>query len=125
MNIYEDRIEFKRDGEMYALYIQDAIDYGLARKIPYYPLNCGDVYKDPTGITHNLLLIQVVDIPYSISILVNRSINAYQLIDVVWPFKGKFYDETHSLDEIEKYLIEKKMVFHKNISEDIKKLIDS
>lgn len=103
-------------GEKYELDIDLAITTKSIQKanpLRSHTFSPGDVFIHPAGATVTLLLVQVI-----------YGRDNYQLLGLgCCPNSNNFYHKTHSLDEIKEYLIEKGMVFKKNVNEKLLNLI--
>lgn len=101
------------------------VDKAIAAKVmTEYPksngkIKPGDVFAHPTQKINNLLLVAGVN-QYGMN-----PENRYQLLGMGLSCNSNpFYNKLHSLEEIEVYLIEKEMVFVKNIDDEICALVN-
>lgn len=99
-------MKIKIQNKYYTLNAELAINLGalIENRTP----KPGDVYIDPKKNINPFLLVRVTD-------------DSYQLLGLcgVETNSGNFFEETHSLQEIEEYLNDEEMVFFKNIKEEI------
>jgi len=98
------------EGLNYILNTGEATRLGVLVK-QTYPLEVGDVYIHPENKYNPFLLVQVGYKP-----------EKYQLLGLkggLAPNSGEFHSSIRSLDEIEKYLRDRNMVYKKNIQPQI------
>ena len=103
------------NGKKYRIDLDKALSTGSLEEIPAYPLSAGDVYtsKDK-GRTYNPVLL----------VRVTYSGDNWQLLGIgASPNSGTFYDQVHTLEEIEAHLINNNLVFAKNISTHLIQLV--
>lgn len=103
------------DGQGYLLDLEEAKRLGLIKRfVKDSQLKPGDVFvpynKEST--INNLLLVQT---SYD---------NLYQLLGIGCACNSNgFYLNTHNLGEIEQHLLDKGMVYHSNINQEIYKMV--
>lgn len=92
---------------------------GLIKEIPRHPLNPGDVYVDPKRRTNPLLLVKILHTH-------SNTDKAYQLLGIfgVDVNSNKEYQNFFTKDEAKAFLVEREMVFARNIKWEINSLID-
>lgn len=103
------------DSKNYHLDVEKAKQAGILRPAPHYPLLPGDVYVHVYGKDkiNNFLLVQATYSP-----------PRYQLLGIGPQCNsGPFFDNLHTLPEIEEYLLTNDMVYCKNIHSEIKSLV--
>lgn len=91
-------------------------------ELPTYPLIHGDVYVDPILNCNSFLLVEVI---YKAVYKIDEK--RFQLVGLHGTSvnSGKFFNELHTREEIRDYLIVDKMVFSKNVSQEIYNLVSS
>lgn len=109
-------------GTNYILNVEQAKRGGYLSAIPDYPLRGGDVYVDPTGNINPFLLVGVTYEP----MFADKNAAKFQLLGLGGSTNnGDFYDTVHNREEIAEYLATNKMVFTRNISNDISSLVSA
>lgn len=109
------KTKLKIEGKSYELDIHAAIAHGVlsaVHEVKDGPLQVGDTFQG--GGRNPLLLVQAV----------YNDPNSYQLLGLgASTNSDDFYQELHSMEEIEKYLYNGRMTFVKNVNNQIRSII--
>lgn len=111
--IMENKIEI--NGRKYRIDLDKALSTGALKEIPAYPLNAGDVYTSrDKGYTYNPVLL----------VKVTYNGDNWQLLGIgASPNSGTFYNQVHTIEEIEAHLTNHNLIFIKNISTHLAQLV--